>query len=211
MVYSQARAHTSNNLHVDVICNFKTKFQVCFNSILQQFQLLKSKYWAALVPSLQWDSSIFRFPLNVLRTLLTVFLQPRNSPLFWATQICCWIKWSQTSQTAFHGHSFRVPMLVLSSLCPFQEEQWCVHQTVYCSFPSTVNPALIRRTFAEDVLFTMSGPPHYHIMQNSALLSSSDLIVSLAATNMFGAAKSHHFTFWEVEVGDISVQNGFHN
>lgn len=45
--------------------------------------------------------------------------------------------------------------------------------------PSTVNLALIRRTFADDVLSAMPGPPHYHIMQNSVLLSSSDLIISL--------------------------------
>lgn len=36
-----------------MICNFKTKFQVCFNSILQQFQLLKNKHRAALIPSLK--------------------------------------------------------------------------------------------------------------------------------------------------------------
>lgn len=43
---------------------------------------------------------------------------------------------------------------------------------------STANPASIRRTFAQNVLSTRPGSPHYHIMQNSALVSSSDLIIS---------------------------------
>lgn len=122
----------------------------------------------------QWDSSVLRFPLNVLRTLLTVFLQPSNSPLFWATQICCWLKWSQTSPASFplcHGNS----KFTLS----FPRGTTMHTPNSVLLLPSTVNPALIRKTFAEDVLSTMPGPPHYHIMQNSALLSSSHLIISL--------------------------------
>lgn len=46
-------------------------------------------------------------------------------------------------------------------------------------FSATANPALIRRTSAEDLLSIRPGSPHYHIMQNSALVSSSDLIISL--------------------------------
>lgn len=44
---------------------------------------------------------------------------------------------------------------------------------------STANPALIRRTFAEDVLSPRPESPHYCIMKNSALVSSSSLIISL--------------------------------